>query len=655
MPLPPDGTGSADWWKSQLDWAIEARRDLLKGRRDRINAYRDKLAAPRPEAVRVNIEYEKTEQKRHQLFFRVPTLRLRPKPRTMRTFQDTGQDLKKTVLIFREVLQHLAGKHGMHTKKLMDKLLFDVLCPAGLAACKVGYERFDHGTVPIRVGQREVPQPGSVLGLASAIEPVFEQAPNTVHERYYASRISPGHLLVPPDFTENDYAREADWLGWDFHIAKHEAKRRGWPIPDDAHTTTEGDEDRLVEIDRRGSRGDQLYCREVWCYSQRLYAGAAHPQRIRRLVFIDGEKEPVVDQDGRDQVFDARGRLIRGIQSLPIKVLTLRYISDFWVPPSDCEMSQRYTQELSEGRTQMIIHRRKAVPMRQINTARIIDERVRDLILKGEYYDLIPAESDDPIIQEIARAQYPRENFHFNDIIMADIDRVWALGANQQGVSDPTSGTATEAQLKQRATDNRLTGEQGSVIDFWLDIMEAASHLVQLYADFEDYVEIVGPTGANTLEAWDKTSVQGDYLFEIVPDSASRPDAAADRDLALKRYNLLANEPHIRREQLLRDTLDDLDVESDPDQLIKPLDPPKPDPPRVTFSIKGEDLNPAAPQFLNIMAVLNAAGLQVPLEAENVPSQPSEPTGPAQVVDREHLEFTEAAQADRRAGGLSES
>ena len=66
------------------------RKDLLEERRQLVKAYRDRVVASQPHAVRVNIEYEKTEQKRHQLLFRVPTLRVRPHPRLQREQQ--GQE-----------------------------------------------------------------------------------------------------------------------------------------------------------------------------------------------------------------------------------------------------------------------------------------------------------------------------------------------------------------------------------------------------------------------------------------------------------------------------------------------------------------------------------------------------------------------------------
>ena len=651
-------SGTWDWWQTQLEWSDEVRKDQLDDWRQNIAAYRDRLKTTRTEDVRLNIEYEKTEQKRHQLFFRVPELRLKPHPRTIRERGLSNEDdLRRAVTVFREVLQFHAGPKGLRTKKLIDKLLFDVLCPAGIAACKVGYERYESGTVQLPTG-RMMPgpstgQPGAILDLNMPLMvPEMERVPNVVADRYFASRISPGDLLLPADFVGNDYAREADWLGYDFWIPEHDAKRRKWHLPAEYRPTADADEDatRLVSLERSGGRKGHLRCREIWCYAQRIYAGVAHPERIRRLVFVKGVKEPIVDQDAKDQEFDDRGRLIRGIRTLPVKVLTLRYVSDWLYPPSDCSISRRVADELSEARAQMVLHRKKAIPMRQININRVVDERVRDLIIKGEYYDIIPSDSDTPIVQEIAPANYPRQNFAFQDYMLGDVDRLWSIAQNQSGVREKSARTATELALIQQATNNRLSGEQADVVDFWLDLMETVSQLIQLYADTPDYIEILGADGAKTLEEWDKTTIRGEYLFDIVPDSAARPDAQHERDLALNLYNLVANDPFGNRQELLRDTVEKLG--GDPDRHVKAPDPPVPEKPKISLSIKGDDLNPAMPQYQNVVNLLIAAGIP----AEVAPPTGTETggeTGPAEVVDRERLRMAEADESDQRAGGLT--
>lgn len=660
IPFPSTGPGSVAWWSGQLDWATDVRKDLLPSWRLNANAYRGKTLPPRPEGVRVNIEFEKTEQKKYQLFYRLPELKLRAHPRTLREAQaqTPGQpvrDLKKAIAIFREVLTYQIGKHGANTKPVMDEVLFDVLCPAGIGAAKVGYERYEDGTIPIQTGAMIpdptfTPPPGSILGLhPTPLIPETSDAPNVIAEKYYCARISPAKLLIPPDFTGSDYTQAA-WLGHDFWITKDEAIRRGWTIPEHVTESQGDDEDRLVELDKKGQRQGQLHCREIFYYAQRLDPTVMHPDKIRRMVLIAKVKEPILHQDLKDQQFDPNGKLIGGLKTLPIKICTLRYVSDTPFPPSDCQITRHLADEVSEFRTQMVIHRRKAVPMRGYDINKIMDERVKDQLKKGDPYDLIP--SDGPgadAVWEVARANYPRENYSGNDYCMNDINRLWSLPrSSAEGGGAPETATAIAAIREAGAT--RLSAEHERVVQgFWISLVEAIGALVQLYADREDVVEIVGPTGEASLEAWDRSTIQGEFLYDIVPNSAAQPDAAGDRDLALNRYNLLANDPFINREQLVKDTVEAWD--GDPERLVRVPEPAPPEKPRISLSISGKDLDPFQPQYANVVNLLQVAG--IPAHLSPIPSPPAEGEQVAAgVVDRERLRMAGADNADQRAGGL---
>ena len=140
--LPKTGSGSTGWWGEQLEASKKARDDLKEDRRDLLARYRAVVSAASDDAVRVNIEFEKTETKRHQLFFQVPRLALDPHPRTLRVAEearrdfeqrqqqaeesqiptqgDAPPDLDRAVKVFREVLQRHAGPRGMNAKKLID-------------------------------------------------------------------------------------------------------------------------------------------------------------------------------------------------------------------------------------------------------------------------------------------------------------------------------------------------------------------------------------------------------------------------------------------------------------------------------------------------------------------------------------------------------
>ena len=664
LPLPDAGTGALDWWFGQLDWSADIRKNKLTGWRTNARAYQDTLSAPEPGGMRVNIEFEKTETKRHQLLFRLPAIKLRPTARTSRDsyplgddgLPDLGQaptrDLKKAVAIFREVLSRIIGPKGANTKALMDELIFDVLCPSGIAFCKLGYERYTSGSIPVQVGTEERPVPGRMLGLRTMTVPIYDEAPNVVSEQYYASRISPARALLPAEFMRRDY-NLAEWLGYDFFITSEEADRRRWNV--DGATIIGHDrsavsqDDRIVPLEESGRRSGQIHCREVFFHPYFL-GQHDNPDKIRRLVFVGNKSGPVVHEDFKDQRFDARGKWIGGLKTNPIKVYSTRYVSDCSYPPSDCTITRQQSDEVAEYRTQQIKHLKHAVPRLAINIDACANDKIKQLIIDDKHYGNIPVNvaNLDKVAREIAKPSLPPENSKALADIMADIDRAWALGGNATGVTESGSPTATEIAAIAQATANRLGGERETTIAFWLSIVEGLGALVQLYADREDYVEIVGETGAKQIEAWDKSTIAGDFLFEAVPDSSLPPDASADRDLALNFHNLVANNPYFNGEQDARDLAEAFG--RDPDRAVKTPDPTPPEKPKINLAINGKDLDPSAPQYQNVINVLIAAGIpaaQIAPPTEE-PS-PENPIGPADVVDRERLRMAISDERDKRS------
>ena len=648
------GPGSAAWFREQIDWSREiVTKDLLPDWEYHARAFCGKVKPPRPEGIRVNISYEKVEQKRHQLFYRLPALKLRALPRSIRDAESSGRDLKKAIAVYREVLTRLVGKHGANTKATMNEVIFDVLCPSGIAAVKVGYERYDDGDILVPTGNQipdpmYVPQPGAIFGLEMPpTVPEMGRTPNVISEKYYASRISPPNLIIPPEFRLSDY-NQADFLGHRFPLTKEEAKRRKWTLPAGvSETSDDPDLNRIMKLERKGQRSGQIWFTELFYYPLRVNGSDRHPDRLRRIIFADGVTDPVLHTNLKDQTFDARGRLIAGLRANPIKVLTLRYVSDYPYPPSDCSITRMQEDELSEFRTQTIIHRQRSVPMVGVDINRIINDKIKARLTEGNraYCDIIPFDGPPAnAMEELARGSYPAENRIAADMILSDVNRLWALGANQSSVTEAGSVTATEVAAIAQATANRLGGEREQVIDFWLSIVETLGQLAQLYADHEDVVEIVGEDGAKHIDAWDRTTIAGDFLYEAVPDSSLPPDGAADRDLALNRYNLLANDPFSNSEQLVRETYEAYG--SDPDRLVI-VPEPVTEKPKINLAINGKDLDPSSPQYQNVVNVLTAAGIPAEMAPQAVAD--ADPTGPADVVDRERLRMAESDNRDRRS------
>lgn len=671
-PLPREGTGSLDYWKNQIEASMQDRDKRMVKWRENAYAYLDELKGPSAKATRVNIEFEKTEQKKFQLFYRLPKIKLRPSPRTIRDSYPTGgdglpnyqaqpaRDLKRAIAILTEALNFHAGPQGADTKALMMELLFDLLCPAGIACARVGYERYTSGAVEIKIGEEQTGNVGDVLGINPvAARPIMAPAPNIVGEKYYANRISPACLIVPFEFTGSKYDA-ADFLGEDYFVTKETATRFKWNLdgaaiaPNDKLAVEQ--RHRIVKIDEAigARRTNQYLCRQIFYFPFRLGLDD-NPDRIRRIVFVEGKKDPVVHEDYRDQRFDARNRFTGGIKVNPIRVMTTKYVSDLAYPPSDCTITRRASDELAEFRTQEMIHRRKAVPRLAVNVGAFPNDEAKQKFINGEHYGDIPVMNGvdlDRVAKPISTPTIPADNRSSEQNLVNDIDRAWALVGTQPRRSGGAP-TATETSETAGASATRLGGEREIVLDFWLGIMRCFTALIQLYADRESYVEIAGEAGATSIEAWDRETVRGEFLFEVVPDSSLPPDAAGDRDEALNVYNLMANDKYTNGKQLARDTFEAYG--RDPDRLT--ADPPAPPPPppekpKISLSINGKDLDPAAPQYANTVALLKALDIELPTPAPEAGTEDEHHA--ANVVDRERLRMATADEGvDQRLGGVA--
>jgi hypothetical protein len=296
------------------------------------------------------------------------------------------------------------------------------------------------------------------------------------------------------------------------------------------------------------------------------------------------------------------------MEGYPLHPLVLRYAPGCAYPPSDVELAIEISEELSKGRTQMVQQRESSIPMRACDRNRLSPEDLRK-VTDGVWQGILPVDGNPAeIFTEIARANFPRENFTFNDVAERDYEEMWALGKAQRGITENEQRTATEMQIAQGAANVRLDKERARVLKWFVSGAQKFASLLQLFKTEPSFVEILGQDGAAELQQWDRTSIQGSFLFKAKPDSALRMDAQAERKQALDLYNLLANDPNVVRVELLRSIIQKYNM--DPARIIVEKLPEKgPEPPKISLTFKGEDLlNPAA------VAFLAANGVTVPPE-----------------------------------------
>lgn len=541
--------------------------------------------SPERDTITVPVDWARTKNKIAQLFFQVPTVRLSPR---------APQWQKVTPLFGAAINFELA--HEIHAEKPVEQCLADAINAAGIGIMYCAYEaEFEDVEVPAQ--DLSARSPEELVSLASQGPIEMRTVKKPIAQRYTWTRISPANFLWPVDFIGNEWNR-APWLGFNDRLSRAEMERLGWVDEDEE---LEGDDDRTLKTvnpvnedgDHQGD-GEQIAYTQVF-YRQSYYrADVKDPFKIGRIVWVDGKKEPAVDEDFLWQKWVPEIKMWVGMTTFPLKPITLTTISDEAVPPSDTEIGRPQVMELNRSRTQMLLQRDRSVPVRWFDV-NLVDEEVAEQIRRGTYQDMIPTQGPGGnVIGEVARASYPRESHEFMGVINRDLDEAWSSGPAQQGYDAPGDTSATEAKIIQGNYTVGLDHQRAKTLGWFLECTEATADQMQLFQEIEKFAPFTTPEGTQELLAWDRTKVPGKYVYQARPDAAVRVDVGQKRNEVINKYKLLRQDPLVNPQGLLREVFDAFD--SDPQALTAPpKEPDKPMPKPATFSFKGDDLaNPMA-------------------------------------------------------------
>jgi hypothetical protein len=428
--------------------------------------------------------------------------------------------------------------------------------------------------------------------------------PVVTYECYDWSRKPYKHFLYPTDFDGSRYD-DAPWLGMIFTTPRTEAKRLYKLTKDelDAASVSPGDDDRDGEKEDITKRVKGY---EIWYRACYFDEKVTHKDHFRKLVYLHGMDKPVVHEDSPYQKY-VNGRLI-GVKRYPIRVLSLTYVPDRPIPPSDVTITRPQVAELEKSRTLMMLQRERSLPLRWFDLNQVPEE-VESLLQDGVVGGWIPMNGPATnAIGEIARATYPRENFEFDRVINSEIGGAWSLGPDQLGQDAPGESTAREVAERSSATNTRLDYERSKVLRWFTEGAEVVFGLLQMFATQPRYAEMVGDEGAARLVQWNNQMLMGDYAFEARPDAALRLDAASDRQQALNVYQLLRRDELVDAKGLLTEVVRTHNMLPEKTLVQQPPEP-QPDRPNISFRFSGEDLDPTRPHALMVYDLMAKSGI----------------------------------------------
>jgi hypothetical protein len=638
---PTTPTARIDRWRSRTEASRKVRQRMMEVWKNSVrfrvqkpyNSVADETAAQ--DRVAVPEDWARSKQKAALLNFQLPKIV------AMASIPELAPKQAAVTAAVNEVLRKEARAAYM-----IDECLADAINASGIGVSVLGV---DERIEEVEIEQAGQPETDPLTGMP-AIDPVtggpvlgpptMVPTKRLVSRRFYWDRVSPANFLWPVEFTGSDW-EQAPWLGMDDFPKVAEVRRQygddvagratvAGSSDGDAPTESSPNETLATDVmdpESEGAISTQSVRRTTIYYKAAKYdSSVLHPDALHRLVFIDGVDTPVIDEALPWQEWQAeipeepagvdpmtgqptpgnpgRPGYFKGLTGFPIRVLTLTYVSDLSVPPSDSQAGRPQVRELIRSRSQMLRMRDSSLPLRWYDVNRI-DEDVIESMRRGEYNDMIPSNGPgDRSFGEVARATFPRENFQFQSILNNDLDRSWSLSNNSLAVTNTGKKSATEINAISGASQVRLDYEKSRVSRVIAEGAAVLFGLMQLVANRAMYVPLVGPGGAEVLSRVVPTEIDGPFSFTFMSDSSDRVDPLARQDRVLKLWNLTAQSPNVNRKALLEEmyTAHGLDTS----KILVDEPPSGPPPPNVNFAFKGEDLlNPMA------VAVMNKAGYKL--------------------------------------------
>ena len=580
------------------------------------------------EQVHVNKDWPKTKAKEANLYSQTPEVRCSAEiPELANDVSRLAKELNKTI-------------KKSNVGATVGECLADGINASGIAGCIVSCEKL---TAPTQIPKFTDP----VIQMMSG-DPMLDTV-KTTDIAYPAPRISPADLLIDSSFLGSDY---------DQCCAIGRDGRMTWPQAQRAFGLTEEQKEKVVSGDNRitlnntlNSDSGKFRNQPVVNFSEIFYwRHYFHPEEtsfyaIQRLVFVDGIDDPVINEEYAGQKRMPDGSIV-GMTKFPIRILTLTYVSDEALPPSDSTIARAAVNELEQIKNISIQQRKHSIPIRWADSNRI-SGNTKSLIEKGTFQGIVFTQGPgDRALGEVSRAAFPPENMEFEDRAERQIDEIYQTGSNQSGREMQGDKSATEARVIQQNFQTRVGQERDKVAAFFVGIAECIAGLMVLHGEYGLPVEIAGQV-----------------TYSVRTDAAVRLDVEARKQNIREAINQFAQSGLLNAKPLIEEYIELLGFDPMNHRGQPVVIDPQPKPPEpVNLSLKGEDLiNPMALAHLSrtlqlptpddvsaVSKLLEAVGL-IPGAASLMapPVEPGGENGPTQDPQTPGISNPEWSEAPR--------
>jgi hypothetical protein len=264
-------------------------------------------------------------------------------------------------------------------------------------------------------------------------------------------------------------------------------------------------------------------------------------------------------------------------------VLSLSYITDEAIPPSDTAIGRPQVNELNKSRSQMIQQREHSLPVRWFDVNRV-DPIIQQALMRGVWQHMVPVQGNGQnIMGEIGRSAMPNENFTFDRIAKMDLMEIWQTGQGAIGVDIETKG---EVDAVTKNMQTRISRERAKVGKFFCSIAEVLGGLICIYEDPSTIGEGFTPLVSRTLN------------YSILADSTVLLDSNQRLQKLIDFINFGAKSGVVDITSVMKEiaTLSGLD----PNVVIIPPKPRPPVEPNISLRLTGTEdmMNPLTLAFL---------------------------------------------------------
>jgi len=522
--------------------------------------------------ISVNVDWSMTRAKHAALFSQTPSVTVS---------SSAGANLSQ----FSKLLNDRLTKAG--AGPAIDEAVIDCINASGIGAALVAYEA--------RTEEIDVPTVDGMM--ASLYTMVGRAVPTTKQKRVTSARflldhVSPDDLLWDTTFVGSDFDK-ANWVGRSGRVFWDDAKRL-FGLKDTDREKVCGDAKEPNAL-RDTSNQTQPYSEpsmvsfdEIWFRQTSFDASAKYFDGIQRLVFVNGIEKPVIDEPWNGQRFDEQTGQYAGSCKFPLRILTLSFISNDPIPPSDSQIGRPQVDEINAHRTSLLLNRKRSIPIRWADPSRV-DPLVMSKLMRGDIQDVLPIVNGAAAIGEVARAAFPREDHDSAQIARQDLTEGWSLGANQLGQFASGERSATEAASIAQSNNSRIGYERARVAKFFTGVAEVMGGLVVLY-------DPAVPDEA-------RQRLGAEFSYTVRPDSTVFEDAST-------RFQKLSTFLNLTMKSGLYDpasVIQEMAALASVNVELKPPHPPQPEEPNISIRFSGEDLmNPA------VIALLQSRGVIPP-------------------------------------------